>query len=266
MGRFTGSPWAASVLGALATVGRVAAFACFALGMTAAASWAGPKVTVPFPVAELFFELNNTDSDLGIHAEIDGEPTKRLTIKSPPRRRSTIFDVQTGGSLRKQGLSFFGFESAEPTFDELAPEEFFARFPEGPYEVTGRSSDKEEDDQKSTVTITHVMPAPPHFDHPPLAPCNAPVIVTAPVTIDWDQVATNHPSVGTAGSVAVERYELAIERSDLNLSFFMELPPTVTEFPVPTIFTDVPGVVKFEVLVKAVGGNRTAEESCFEIQ
>ncbi len=243
---------------------RVTAMAALTLGAVASTGWGGSNDTVPFPVAELFFELNNTDSDLGIHAEIDGEPIKRLTIKSPLRHR-TIFEVETSSSLRKQGLSFLGFESAEPTFDELAPDEFFARFPEGSYEITGRSSE-DEDDQKSTVMITHVMPAPPHFDHPPLAPCDDPVVVTAPVTIDWDAVMTNHPSVGTAGSVTVERYELAIERGDLGLSFFMELPPNVTEFPVPALFTNVPGVVKFEVLVKAAGGNRTAEESCFEIE
>jgi hypothetical protein len=219
--------------------------------------------TVPFPVAELFFELNNTDMDLGIHGNIDGEPTKRLTIRHPKRRRE-ILDVETRGSLRRQGLSFLGFESGEPDFEELPPTEFFARFPQGQYEITGIVLEGE--DQKSFVTVTHVMPAPPHFDHPPLAPCAAPVVVTAPVTIDWDEVTTHHPTVGTAGPVTVERYELAIERGDLGLDFFMELPPSVTSFPVPSQFTDVPGVVKFEVLVKAAGGNRTAEESCFEIR
>lgn len=121
-------------------------------------------------------------------------------------------------------------------------------------------------DQESDVRITHVLPAPPHFTHPPLAPCDAPVVVTAPVTIDWDPVTMHHPTLGTPGGVTVERYELAITRKDLDLDFFMDLPPGVTSFPVPSHFTEVPGVVKFEVLVKAAGGNRTAEESCFEIR
>jgi hypothetical protein len=46
----------------------------------------------------------------------------------------------------------------------------------------------------------------------------------------------------------------------------MELPPDVTSFPVPSLFTDTPGVVKFEVLVKAENGNRTAGESCFDVE
>ena len=40
----------------------------------------------------------------------------------------------------------------------------------------------------------------------------------------------------------------------------------MTSFPVPALLTDEPGVIKFEVLVKAENGNRTAEESCFEIE
>ena len=37
--------------------------------------------------AELFFELNNTDGDLGIHANIDGGPWKRLTIEDLNEKR-----------------------------------------------------------------------------------------------------------------------------------------------------------------------------------
>ena len=38
-----------------------------ALTLGAAAAWA-----VEFPEAELFFELNDSDGDLGIHSSIDG--------------------------------------------------------------------------------------------------------------------------------------------------------------------------------------------------
>ena len=34
-----------------------------------------------FEEAFIFFELNNTDGDLGIHAKIDGDAWKRLKIK-----------------------------------------------------------------------------------------------------------------------------------------------------------------------------------------
>ena len=36
---------------------------------------------IPFDEASLFFELNNTDGDLGIHALIDGEPRVTTDIQ-----------------------------------------------------------------------------------------------------------------------------------------------------------------------------------------
>ncbi len=242
---------------------RVVSMATLTLAVASAPSWAGNGGPAPFDEARLFFELNDTDGDLGIHAEVDGDDWKRLTIKAPNRRRA-VLEIQTSTSLREQGLTELRFESAEPPFTEQPPEEFFDRFPAGVYEIKGRTL--EGDDLESAVTITHVMPAPPEFMQPPLAPCGDPVVVTPPVTIDWLPVSTSHPTVGTPGMmVNVESYELAIERPDLGLDFFMQLPPSITSFPVPTVFTDVPGVVKFEVLVRAQAGNRTAEESCFEI-
>ena len=93
--------------------------------------WAGDEI--PFSEANLFFELNDTDGDLGIHASIDGEPWKKLRIKDPKGRK--ILDISVKRRLRRQGLTQLFFESAEPSFDELAPEEFFRRFPEGEYEI-----------------------------------------------------------------------------------------------------------------------------------
>ncbi len=71
---------------------------------------------IEFDEAHVFFELNNTDGDLGIHALIDGEPWKKLTIEDQDER--TILKVKTRSRLRRQGLTEFFFESAEPTFDE----------------------------------------------------------------------------------------------------------------------------------------------------
>ena len=81
---------------------------------------------IPFDEAELFFELNNTDGDLGIHALIDGEAWKKLEIEDSRERE--ILKVSVRGRLRRQGLTEIFFESAEPTFDELSPEDFFRRF------------------------------------------------------------------------------------------------------------------------------------------
>lgn len=53
----------------------------------------------PFSEARLFFELNNTDGDLGIHAEIDGDPWKPLDIEDPSQRH--ILDIVASGRLRR---------------------------------------------------------------------------------------------------------------------------------------------------------------------
>ncbi len=70
--------------------------------------------------AELFFELNDTDGDLGIHASIDGDPYSVLEIENP--LGNTILRVTAQGRLARQGLTELFLESAEPSFDELAPE------------------------------------------------------------------------------------------------------------------------------------------------
>ncbi|GAG89896.1 unnamed protein product, partial [marine sediment metagenome] len=82
---------------------------------------------IAFSEAEIFFELNNTDGDLGVHALIDGDPWDHMEIEDPKERR--MLNVRVSGRLRRQGLTEIFFESAEPTFDELTPKRFFRRFP-----------------------------------------------------------------------------------------------------------------------------------------
>ena len=84
---------------------------------------------ISFDEAEIFFELNNTDGDLGIHALIDGDAWKKLRIRDP--RGHKVLDIKVAGRLKKQGLTEIFFESAEPTFEELLPEDFFDRFRKG---------------------------------------------------------------------------------------------------------------------------------------
>ena len=52
------------------------AMAAITLGTVSPMGWA--EVEIPFAEAEIFFELNNTDGDLGIHFSIDGEGWKRI--------------------------------------------------------------------------------------------------------------------------------------------------------------------------------------------
>ena len=193
------------------------------LGLTlitlASSVWAAKKPPVEYSVAEVFVELNNSDGDLGIHALIDGEPWKTLEIKSPNGKR--LLKTRLSSQLKKQGLTEFFFESAEPDFEELSPAEFFARFTEGLYLVKGKSlaGDKLE----SSTLFTHNIPAPPSTRLNGMADtateCDEdeedydPMELTAPVTISWDAVTSSHPDLGglPVNPVDIHNYQVVVE-------------------------------------------------------
>jgi hypothetical protein len=221
----------------------------------------------PFDVAEIFFELNHTDGDLGLHGFVDGDAWKQLTIGRP--KKSSLLQVTVQGRLKQQGMTELFFESAEPGFDELSPDQFFERFPEGTYVVKGVTLDGEK--LKSEVEISHVMPAPAgnieisgvsaaeNCDADPLP------AVSPPIVISWDPVTTSHPDIGADGDVEIAEYELVLEFEDGGLEMSVHLPPSVTAMEVPSAFIGLADSFKFEILARDVNGNRTAVESCFEV-
>jgi hypothetical protein len=214
-------------------------------------------------VAELFLELNDTDGDLGLHAEIDGEPWTHLEIEGP--RDIELLTIVSRGALRGQGLTQPAYESAEPPFDELAPDHFFRRFPEGRYEVEGRAQGGGE--MQSRAVLSHVLAAPP--DNIFVSGARAAEscddedlpAVSPPVFIDWDPVTASHPEIGKTGKVEIRRYQLFVEAEGVKLG--LDLPPDVTEFQVPAELTERASEFKFEIIVRTTTGNNTAVESCF---
>jgi len=218
-----------------------------------------------FSEAELFFELNDTDGDLGIHAVIDGEPWTHLEIEGPDDGR--LLNIVSRGMLRTQGLTEVSFESAEPSFDELAPTDFFRRFPEGRYEIEGRAQGG--GTIESIAILSHVLAAPPEnilvSGAPAAESCDAEPLptVSAPVVIDWDPVTQSHLEIGKRGPIKVSRYQFFLEAEGVNLG--IDLPPTVTEFEIPMGLTDRDKVFKFEIIVRTTTGNNTAVESCFRL-
>lgn len=249
-----------------------------ALALTAPSSWADEHDEVPFPVGRLFFQLNDTDGDLGLHLLVDGEPWKHLEIDDVKDRR--IFFVRTEGRLRRQGLTEFKFESAEPDFDTFPADRFFRRFPEGEYDIEASRLDGEE--YETTAVISHVLPAPPEMlsvdemDIPEECETDdGPVtmsMTTAPV-LSWAAVETSHPEIGETGPIDVVRYEVAVERDEdleegitsLNLEASIEVLPgeDVVQFQVPTGLLKPDDEIKFQILVEADNGNETSAESCF---
>lgn len=234
-----------------------------------------------FEEAEIFFELNDTDGDLGIHALIDGDGWKRLVMEDPSG--GTMLNLRVKGGLRRQGLTEIFFESDEPTFDELDPATFFRRFPEGEYEVEGRTLDGT--DIEGETEVTHVMPAPAAAMVNGLSPdadCEDEefVEVIAPVTISWSPVTMSHPDADGAGAgvqppvpVAIHNYEVVVEaefetpEGEEFLSVFsVTLPPDVTAVTVPEALLGLTDEFKYEVLAREESFNQTAVESCFVVE
>ena len=234
-------------------------------GGSAALRSAGQVEPTPaFTEAEIFLELNDTDGDLGIHASIDGGAWTNLKIEGPHER--PLLDLVSRGRLRAQGLTQLAFESAEPPFDELAPRDFFRRFPEGRYEIEGRASDGRE--LEAIAVLSHVLAAPPQITVSGMAAaedCDASVpLVSTPVVIDWAPVTSSHTEIGKTGPVRISRYQVFVERDNVKLS--LDLPPAVTEFRVPAAVIALGSQFKFEVIARTTTGNNTAVESCFRLR
>jgi hypothetical protein len=227
---------------------------------------------LPYSEARIFIELNDTDGDLGVHASIDGEAWRYLQMADP--RDVTMLTIRPYGRLRRQGLTQLFFESAEPSFDELDPDDFFARFPEGTYEIEGMTLEGEE--LESRVEFSHLLPGPPmnvRVNGLPAAPScddepNIPT-VTPPVVITWDPVTLSHPTLGAQGTATVDRYQVFAEQRTPNaLKFSLDLPssPTPQYVVAPELIALGDPQYKFEVQVREANGNQTAIESCFNVQ
>jgi len=230
-----------------------------------------------FEEAGLFFELNDTDGDLGLQGFVDGEAWKSLEIEGPEgRNEQVLMSIWLRNSLRRQGLTEFSFESDEPGFDELSPAQFFRRFPQGLYEIEGITLDGQE--IEAEIRLSHVLAAPPAtitVNGMPQAPnCDSDELpeVSGPVTIDWSPVTRSHPTIGTPNvDVRVMQYQFVgeIERDGVpeEVVFSVDLPRWVTQYTLPREFTrlSTDGEVKYEIITKLSNGNLTAVESCFEI-
>jgi hypothetical protein len=255
---------------------RNAGIASAVAGMAVALvlTW-GTAASAQFTEAELFFELNDTDGDLGIHASIDGEPWVRLEIEAP--NDTTLLVVTAQGNLAKQGATQFMLESAEPAFDELSPERFFLRFPEGRYELAITNNKGREFEKRVRLSHTLAAPAVLRVDNTTLKSCGEAGLkeVTAgdPVLVDWDPVEMSHSTIGkrlgqSLASLGIEivRYQFFFEQGDIKLS--MDFPPDVTEFEVPGAITGLMATgqeAKVEVIARTSDLNNTAVEKCVKV-
>jgi len=260
---------------------------------------------LPFDEAQLYFELNDTDGDLGIHGKVDGDAWKRVKIEAPNERKLLV--IRARSKLARQGMTELFFESSEPTFDELNPEDFFDRFPEGVYEWEGLTTEYEE--IEGEVYLSQRIPAAPvvssvgNNNAPAAGECWDPGDV-AEVVISWNPVTETHASLGSdtgapLGNNSVIYYEFVAEIDGTEFKSTALVPPDTNSWTVSeefilmaegiTVEDEDTGIeepveeIKFEIIVRVETGeyeevdddeieivnsrpgNQSAVESCFEI-
>ena len=241
-----------------------------ALALASIAMLHADEDEISFADAELFFELNDTDGDLGIHSSIDGEGWKQLQIEDP--RERTMPDIRVRGRLRQQGLTQLFFESTEPPFEALPADVFFQRFPEGVYEISGRTLQGAE--MESEAMVTHAMPAPPGnltVNEKPLpTDCDEGPVVSVvegtEIHIEWDPVVTTHAELGNpqgSDDIEIVVYQVFVDQEDFGLS--VDQDPSDTDVLLPAGLLG-PGQVLVEILAREASHNQTATESCFVVR
>jgi hypothetical protein len=193
--------------------------------------------TVPFADAQLFFELNSTDNDLGLQLFLDTDDGWRwVRVKDPSRRH--IVDFLAAGRLSRLGITELRFESAEPS-----PQEVLALFPPGTYRFRGRTVEGIR--LASDVTLSHEFPPAPTF-----SPSDGEVVDARHTVVEW-----NAPDA--------EQVEIIIEQDELEHVLDVTLSGTTRRLRVPPQFLQ-PGLeYKIEILSVGENGNRIIAESTF---
>lgn len=205
----------------------------------AAAADEASAVGVPFADAELFFEFNATDNDLGVQLFLDAPGWKRVRVFDPGRDTIAVFIAS--GRLGKLGITELRFESEEP-----APEEVLALFPQGRYRFSGRTVEGQH--LVSDVELSHELAPPPTF-----TPADGDVVDRDGAIVEW-----NAPGAETV--------EIIIESDEVDGTFDVVLPADARRLRVPRQYL-VPGVeYKIEILSINEAGNRTLVEHTFSVR
>ncbi len=190
--------------------------------------------------ADVFFEFNSTDDDLGLQLFMDGDGWRRARLIGPGGRR--LVDFKAKGELSELGLTELRFESAEPS-----PAEVLERFPEGEYTIVALSVDG--DVLSGDSYLSHTLPP-----APVMTPTSGSSVPATGLVIEWDAIA------------GMEYFEVIVSDEDRDLGLEAELAPDATSFDVPDAFVHPGTSYKAEVLAVDEHGNKTITETEFQTE
>jgi hypothetical protein len=189
----------------------------------------------PFEIAEVFFELNTTDNDMGFQLFLDAEGWDRVTLTDP--RGNPVTRLLAEGKLAEIGITELRFESAEPSVAAVR-----SRFPAGEYILRGHTV--EGATLVSRMRLSHSLLAPPTF-----SPRNGQLVDKNNTVVRW-----NAPGA--------EQVEVIIENTDLGHVFDVTVSGT-TRLTIPSQFLRRGKEYTIELLSIAENGNRTIAQSTF---
>ncbi|MCH8029469.1 MAG: hypothetical protein IH874_06015 [Candidatus Dadabacteria bacterium] len=218
---------------------------------------------IPFADAEVFFEFNATDLDLGIQIFFDAEGWLEVEVSGP---NGTIFRVENAGSLMEIGSTELFTESEEPELDEFPIEEFLALFPEGEYQFSGTTVDG--DELVGTAELTHDLPAAPNITsigNPVIEWCDTseegdPAIVRYQVIVEFVELDEFDEETGRVFEFSVDVLADP-EATCSNGTQSVTVPPEFFES-----LEELDGEFKAEVLASEESGNKTISEQEFELE
>jgi hypothetical protein len=231
----------------------------------------GAAEALEFAAADIFYELNATDGDLGVHAALDAESWRELRISDPAGR--TIIEVKPEGDLKEIGLTELSFEGEEPPLAEVPFARLRSLFPEGDYVFLARTTDGQE--LRSTDPLTAELPCPVIV----VSPAEDQAVPPDGVVVSWQPAPgvfdPDTRKCDTGEEVGLVGYQVIVllenEEAGLRREFLVDLPPGVTKVPVPVEFVAEGARVEgteftLEVLAVEDSGNRTITARGFQVE
>jgi hypothetical protein len=239
--------------------------------LLAGAALPGGAGAIEFDEVDIFFELNATDRDVGVHVSLDADSWHFLQILSPQGR--SYLKLFAEGKLGAVGLTELFLEGEEPSLLEVPFRRFLALVPPGLYEFKGETNEGQP--LRSTDLLTTELPCPVRIVSPAVddaLPADEAVIRWRPAPGVFDPDTRLCDRSRDVGLVAYQVIvEFANEAADLERDFVIDLPPTATTVTVPEGFLDEGAALddtefKVEILAIEDSGNKTISEREFEVE
>lgn len=212
--------------------------------------------------SQLYFELNSTDGDIGLHGLIDADSWSEAKI-SGPGGTFDVLRVSANDASVKFGANEVFFESNEPSLKDRPFSELLTLFPPGEYQFTVKTTANER--VAARTKLTTIVPCPPVIlptrmsggdlvvrwrikqgvYNPDTSVCDA----TKPITLENAKVSVLLTDKSTGATRVVD----------------IDMPPAARQVETPDQFLagfdPAKTNIKVTVNLSEIGGNRTSAET-----